>query len=270
MLSLYSLVDNPIFERHYSFDLNCPLHFHTQVELVYILSGEIEVEIHGTKELLHENNLAIIFPNTIHKYQTLNQSEVLILIFTPTLVHNFFDTFQSYFPVFPFIFSDNISDDIFYVMNCIKQWDNFYPHPESVDLNLIRIYLSMVLYHIFNRISLDKLKVNDMDNQIHKFITFLLNHFCEQITLDHIAKEFGYSRYYVSRIFTKKIGCSFNVYLTSLRIEFAQNLLQNSDLNIDEVWIKSGFSSQSSFYRCFKEFSDLSPNQYRKNLYVRK
>lgn len=263
MLSFYSLVDNPIFERHYSINLACPSHFHNQVEMVYVLEGEIELEILEEKKIMSSKELALIFPNTLHRYHTAGHSKVMIFIFTPTLVPNFFQIFQTKYPVNPYLKSDDLNKDILYVMEAIQEWKDFYPHAESVDIGLIRVYLSMILYRVFEIIPLKELRLDELSDPIHKCLTYIMNHFREQITLAHIAKEFGYSRYFISRIFSKKIGCSFNAYLNTLRIEFAENLLRNSNQSIDEICFQAGFNSQSSFYRAFKEICGTSPKRYK-------
>lgn len=266
MLSFYSLVDNPIFERHYSIDLICPSHFHNQVEMVYVLEGEIEIEVLEEKKIMSSKELALIFPNTLHRYHTYKHSTVMIFIFTPTLVHEFFQIFQTKYPVNPFLKPDELNKDVLYVMKAIQQWKHFYPHPESVDMRLIRVYLSMILYRVFEIIPLNELKLYELNEPIHKCLTYTMNHFRDQITLEHIAKEFGYSKYFISRIFSKKIGCSFNDYLNTLRVEFAENLLRNTTQSIDEICFQSGFNSLSSFYRAFKEICGTSPKRYKVNL----
>ncbi|MDR3336280.1 MAG: helix-turn-helix domain-containing protein [Treponema sp.] len=51
--------------------------------------------------------------------------------------------------------------------------------------------------------------------------------------------------------------------MNSYRVEYAKNLLSNSALTIPYIAAESGFESDSSFYRVFKEVTGLAPNQYR-------
>jgi AraC-like DNA-binding protein len=56
---------------------------------------------------------------------------------------------------------------------------------------------------------------------------------------------------------------SIKALLNYYRVEYAKNLLANSTLSIPYIVYESGFESDSSFYRVFKEFTGLPPNQYR-------
>jgi YesN/AraC family two-component response regulator len=54
----------------------------------------------------------------------------------------------------------------------------------------------------------------------------------ESITLEDLAKEFGYSTYYLSKKFKAETGQTFKEYLRSIRLERAKFLLRSIDLSI--------------------------------------
>jgi AraC-like DNA-binding protein len=60
------------------------------------------------------------------------------------------------------------------------------------------------------------------------------------------------------------MGTSFSDYINGLRVDYAARLLEeNPDLSINEVIIKSGFTSTSAFYRNFKKFKGITPTEKR-------
>nr|WP_244390961.1 helix-turn-helix transcriptional regulator [Pseudoalteromonas sp. KAN5] len=52
-------------------------------------------------------------------------------------------------------------------------------------------------------------------------------------------------------------------YIRNTRIEYAEQLLTDSELAIGLVAEQVGFSSQSYFARCFKTKHGISPKQFR-------
>ncbi|MNJ55854.1 Bifunctional transcriptional activator/DNA repair enzyme AdaA [compost metagenome] len=74
---------------------------------------------------------------------------------------------------------------------------------------------------------------------------------------------------YFSRIFTKETGENFTIFVARLKIEWAKQLLESTDLSINEISDAFGFSDTSYFIKMFKKFENLTPTIYR-NVYKSK
>ena len=86
------------------------------------------------------------------------------------------------------------------------------------------------------------------------------------LRLNDLALKLGTNRTYVSQLINNKTNSSFNDYINSYRVEFVKNLLSSTKgelMTLDEIALKSGFSSQSSFYRVFMKMEETSPAKYR-------
>lgn len=57
---------------------------------------------------------------------------------------------------------------------------------------------------------------------------------------------------------------SFNKYVRSFRMRYAESLLTVSDMHVCDVAIEAGFNSTHTFIRFFKQFHGITPSQYRK------
>lgn len=68
---------------------------------------------------------------------------------------------------------------------------------------------------------------------------------------------------YMSLLFKKNFGINFSDYLWNMRLDKAKSLLRNSDLSIDEISVKVGYQTPSSFRRKFKAEMGVTPSQYR-------
>jgi len=82
------------------------------------------------------------------------------------------------------------------------------------------------------------------------------------ITIGGLATAMGSNRTYLWKYFRSK-GTSFNVYINTLRVEYAKDLLlERIDLTISEVGKESGFGSDASFRRVFGDLCGCSPSQF--------
>lgn len=73
------------------------------------------------------------------------------------------------------------------------------------------------------------------------------------------------SREHLSRSLKKYYGVTVTDYINILRINYASNLLLNTNIPIIDICFECGFQSLSYFYRIFKEKNGLTPSDFRDN-----
>ncbi|HHV12330.1 MAG TPA: AraC family transcriptional regulator [Clostridiales bacterium] len=79
-----------------------------------------------------------------------------------------------------------------------------------------------------------------------------------------VCNRFGISQPYLSKIFKKEKGCTYNEYLINMRIEKAKELLEkDEEFLIGEIASSLGFSDQFYFSKVFKSMTGLTPREYR-------
>ena len=93
---------------------------------------------------------------------------------------------------------------------------------------------------------------------VEKALDFIDEHIEDKLFLDDIAKGIGYSPFYVSRMFSQKMGISIVSYIRMRKLQFAFSSLQKSK-TILEVANQYGFESHEGFTRSFKRFFGFSP-----------
>ena len=88
------------------------------------------------------------------------------------------------------------------------------------------------------------------------------------LTIQDLATAVGSNRTYVSNCINRCTGYSFSQYVARYRVEHAQQILSDPRYTTDKAAISeaislSGFSSDQTFYRLFKEITGLTPTQFR-------
>lgn len=88
-------------------------------------------------------------------------------------------------------------------------------------------------------------------------------HLEEPLTLAVLAKEMGYTEYYLSRRFKQEMKVNINEYIRFARIERAKTLLEASELSVAQIAAQLQFCSSSHFSQVFQQVSGCAPSQWR-------
>ena len=101
------------------------------------------------------------------------------------------------------------------------------------------------------------------DNVLTKVIAYIDEHKGDRVTLTETSAALGYNEKYLSRVINESAGFGFSTLLSTLRMEAASYLLQNTTRTVVDIAIECGFGSERNFYRSFKELTGFTPNEYR-------
>lgn len=103
------------------------------------------------------------------------------------------------------------------------------------------------------------------NNSVLDDVLYYIKHnYSQNITLENIAPLFGYNSSYLGKIFTKKVGESFNSYLESIRIEHAMELLLQDELKVYAIAELVGYRNIDYFYMKFKKYVGMTPAEFRR------
>jgi AraC family transcriptional regulator len=107
-------------------------------------------------------------------------------------------------------------------------------------------------------------------HRLRKAIGLIDNHLAEEeegrVALRTVAEDVGMSYFHFSRAFKQSMGMSPTNYIGERRIERAKKLIEETDLPISEVALRSGFSSQSHFTTFFRRLAGVTPRSFRKRM----
>lgn len=102
----------------------------------------------------------------------------------------------------------------------------------------------------------------------------LMDRICQMMEQEHlflnpdlkitdIADRFGVHRNYISDCINSERGCSFTQFVNAYRVEHAKRLLrQYPDKTMTAVCAESGFASETSFFRNFKQLTGMKPKKW--------
>ena len=102
------------------------------------------------------------------------------------------------------------------------------------------------------------------ENIMNDILHYINHNYMDNLKLETLAPLFGYNSAYLGKIFTKKVGESFNSYLDRVRIEQSKILLEDETLKVYEIAERIGYKNVDYFHKKFKKYVGESPAEYRK------
>ena len=242
--------------------------------LIYLISGDIAVDVEGQKKThLFPGNALFIPPAT--KYR-LKAKYVRAAIFTfdvtgenPEPTEKITpDTPEAFLSQNAHVFNDvapfdkpmlladmeGERDKIIRMCNLATSAEGEWRAQLSAELKLILLKLAETV----SESALPAKMVEELDNYIREN-----SH--DEISNTEIGAIFGYHPFYVSRMLKEKKGITLRQYVIAYRFKAAKRLLELTDKSIGEIAEECGFTDSSYFAKSFKASFGITPKEYRNN-----
>lgn len=100
---------------------------------------------------------------------------------------------------------------------------------------------------------------------VEKIVEYIENHLDEDLSLDKIAKDLNYSKFYITRMFAEETECTIYKYLQGRRLTLAAQKLVETQKPIIEIAYEAHYNSQQAFTLAFNQVYFVTPQTYRKN-----
>ena len=247
-------------------NLSKAIHHHNYYEIVYVNKGTATFISENNEEILNENDLIIISPNTNHKVLNIEECDAYKIGFTinETLKQNSTNNLsnqllhmfkQLTYKIF------NSSYEIKYIFNLanfsIDLWKENY-WQSLFSLLIYTLYGYMVQSHFLINVE-KKNKINTID----AINNALIYHFTSDITIDELAKKVFLCPRQINRICNKLYGTSFSQQKTIFRIDYAKKLIKENKYSIPQISELVGYNSVSTFYAAFIKQCNMTPKEYK-------
>lgn len=146
--------------------------------------------------------------------------------------------------------SMNLEDDFFdgYSINNIENVK------KGISNAVVDAYVSENIYE-------DNKKVS---STLKPAMEYIYKNKSENITVENMAKVCHISQSYFSRLFSKEMGDSFSNYISKLKIKWAKELLEESEMSVSQISDELGFNEPGYFIKIFKKYEGVTPSIYRK------
>ena len=251
-------------------------HFHSAIEVCVPLLGGCEVTVSGKVYHVQAGEVLFVPSDATHALRMAAGSERYLIIFE----HNAAFTMKEFAALRPmmrqpiYLTAECEATPIVRktLMQLVDAYEAYTP------LRNLRCYaLLMDVFATLGELYLPNVANSAEMNDIHRRLSgedafnraldYLNKNYAENITLDVLADYAGFSRYTLSRMFSRHTGATFIQYLNARRVDMAAEMLSQSDLPVTQVALRVGFGSIATFNRVFRTQKGCTPSQYR-NVYL--
>lgn len=97
-----------------------------------------------------------------------------------------------------------------------------------------------------------------------RILSYIEKNLDRHLTLEEIAKELNYSKFYIARIFKDYTGITLHKYIQNRRLNEAARKLVETKQPIIEIAFEAGYSSQQAFTQAFSYEYECTPQKYRR------
>ena len=124
----------------------------------------------------------------------------------------------------------------------------------------IQAYLLLILDRFFQLLIYpENHHVND--HRIRQAMEYVLNNYSKPLTLSDVAQIVDLSPMYFGNLFKQQTNVSFRQYVTSIRLNQAENMLLSGEYRVGEVAELCGFSDAFYFSKVYREQKGISPSK---------
>jgi len=250
-------------------DINEAVHLHPDVELFYVLEGEVQVRIRDKSYFMGKEDILLVNSGILHSTASEDGSILCVVTYDYQVIADILK-----------------KAGVVFLCNSVSEQEKSYEELQEVFRELV--YLEILYnrksesykYSLLYRI-LDLLIENYMlencgsklytgeygnDEKLQAVVHYVYKNFQDKVSLSVLAEQMYLSTSTLSRFFKKQTGIYFAEYVNQVRLKYAINELLYSEKNITKVAMDCGFSNVSTFNKIFRENFHMAPSEYRKEM----
>jgi len=250
-----------------------PLHWHEDIEILFVIDGEMKINIGNKESLLGPGEVILVNSNQIHNTSAVGESSayIQILQFHPEYMKKYGIDLNEYIFSYSTIESkdEKLNSQLRSLLSRLlleiyRKRDGYKLIAQSCLNEILCLFLRNNAVEHINYKMQKRMSNNCSQIRIQRLVDFVENHYTEKITLKRFAGREGVNENYLSRSFKSTMGCFFLSYLNTYRLQKSINLLINTEKNITEITEDSGFADIRTFIHVFKKNYGVPPALWRR------
>ena len=201
------------FNHFFSKDRDICNHFHQEIEIIYVQNGKLRVSVEGENYYCQTEDIILIPSNAVHAIHFENIDNH---IFTYLLSLEVFKQYQIDIETISFkLDKENIDKAVFQIFETYQDMSSLKKH--------------IVMYQVYEEILKHSHKSNPHSQTrtiIDDVISYIQNHYDQDLSLEILAEQFHFHPNYLSRRFKERTSMSLHRYLLRVRMNHAYQFIQ--------------------------------------------
>lgn len=261
-------------------NLNVPLHWHDELEIIYFQEGIFTLEINMERYCVDQECLFFIRQGELHRIFAESPCMESAVVFSPYLLSFLSGDAAQNRLILPFTQGNLL------LPRMLSPRDPAYAEIRSEYRRIVsrfsgapsapscsvtdQLFIKASLLHILACFSEQKLLLvkketkNETIESIKTVLAYIHSHYSEKITVRGLAGLLNLNEQYFCRFFKKAIGQTPIAYVNGYRIRRALPLLSDTSMQVTEICLECGFNHLGNFLREFRRHTGMTPLQYRR------
>lgn len=225
-----------------------PPHRHAIWEILYFISGQIQCRVDQVMYDIQPGTLLVIPPGHVHAEFALTPYVDIYLQISGLSDYHW-----------PLICKDG-KDRAFYAIcnQIVGEFGGALPQSQEM-LELLLRQLDILLMR-----EQRKKEVFSAEYLVNKVDGILKTRFTTHLTIKALAHEIGVSPSYLREQYKRLRGVTLMHSLQTMRLDYAINIISNTDMSLEVVAQLTGYGSASHLSRYIKQYTGKSPGALRK------
>lgn len=244
-------------------------HYHQNLELFYVLKGNLEVRIDDTCFRLGQGDIIVINANKRH---TMNGQDGLLgarFEIDFRLLAEELGTMQLLFWCNTTVDRNAAYEDLRRILDRILE--RHFERQQKGALHLNALYyeaLHILTGNFMIRSDDARLQIEDSQDRmrVQQIQNYIQANYQSQISLNDLADRLYLSNAYLSKYIKRHMGLTFMEYLNNVRLFYAVDELLYTTKNMTRIALDNGFPTAAAFSKVFRDIYGEAPSTYRKRI----
>ena len=252
-------------------------HWHPEIELTWIMTGEMEYHVNDRQYILKEGEGLFGNSNTLHSGYMKDGKECtyLSVTFHPRFLYGYENS------ILQTKYVDYITEneewaslhlekniiwhqEILYWVKMIYEMSQEPPVDFELQVHMQLLQIWQKLYQYFASLPEREKKPQLYLQRLRDIVSYIQEHYAEEISLEEVAEQVNICKSECCRFFKKHMNMTIFDYILFLRIQKSLPLLKSGE-SVTEVAGRVGFSSPAYYGQIFKRYMKCTPREYKRN-----
>lgn len=241
------------------------------IELIFVLKGELNIIINNQKSKLVEADIVLINNGDVYEAAGIKENLVLSI----QVDYDFFNkAAKKEQSLYLCNSSLNKNEKYDYLRKILAKVMYEYSNREdNYELQIMSLLYKLI--HLLNSNFLISdsqetypldIQNNKYNERVNKILTYIKQKYNQQISLQDVADSQYLTPEYLSKFFKTQMGITFSKYLNGFRLSQAVKELIRTDNSVTKVAMNNGFPNLVAFNKSFKEEYNTTPAEYRNQI----
>lgn len=279
-MKLFEYIDamNQPYDIFCTDSVNSPLHWHHYSEILYMFSGSVRVVCNNKERILHQGDTCYFYPLQLHGVtqhskctEEVRYAVVKFNIHTINIPEAYLQKMYDCFlrrtaeEDFCLVLRNDKTSGM--IADCIQNIIAEYENKKAMYMLAVQSGIQSLLIAIaresgkINTVRHEK--HTDLNLSFYHILEYIDTHSSEPLEVQKLADMCHMSYSNFARLFRENYGRSCKEYIQYIRLNKAQDLLLNSDFDLDYIAQETGFFDCSHFIRTYKKWRGITPKQER-------